>query len=164
MTKGSSGRRGFAQIGREKIPKFAQWSGHMVDVGQKANSRVRAPPTMVLCVHVQTCQDTWCATSKTSTSATLFIPWGIMIRWQQIKELSEDKTNTFWSCADISLNHGVFQYSTSSENIDLNEDLWFSPSLKQFSDVGGTEAEIILKLEIWIIDVVWLFGSKRKYH
>ena len=122
MTKGSSGRRGFAQIGREKIPKFAQWSGHMVDVGQKANSRVRAPPTMVLCVHVQTCQDTWCATSKTSTSATLFIPWGIMIRWQQIKELSEDKTNTFWSCADISLNHGVFQYSTSSENIDLNED------------------------------------------
>ena len=104
--------------------------------------------------------------------------WGSFWLNKEIHDLAKSKkckSNNFFripksmssilcKCLEPIIHVDVSDCHMKLEILFLSEDLWFSPSLKQFSDVGGTEAEIILKLEIWIIDVVWLFGSKRKYH
>ena len=107
--------------------------------------------------------------------------WGSFWLNKEIHDLAKSKkckSNNFFripksmssilcKCLEPIIHVDVSDCHMKLEILFLNEDLWSKmifPQPKTVFRCVGTEAEIILKLEIWIIDVVWLFGSKRKYH
>ena len=107
--------------------------------------------------------------------------WGSFWLNKEIHDLAKSKkckSNNFFripksmssilcKCLEPIIHVDVSDCHMKLEILFLNEDLWSKmifPQPKTVFRCVGTEAKIILKLEIWIIDVVWLFGSKRKYH